>query len=41
MDSLDLAVLVGLLEEFTGKDPLAGGMAEFRTIGDLARLYLA
>ena len=41
MDSLDLALLVGRLEEHTGKDPFAAGMPEFRTIGDLARLYAA
>ena len=40
MDSLDLAVLVALLEEYTGRDPLAAGTAEFRTISDLARLYV-
>jgi acyl carrier protein len=39
MDSLDLAALVGELEQHTGKDPFAASVPEFRTIGDLARLY--
>jgi acyl carrier protein len=39
MDSLDLAVLVGELEQHTGKDPFAGSVPEFRTVTDLARLY--
>lgn len=38
-DSLDLAVLVSELETFTGRDPFSAGVPEFRTIGDLARLY--
>jgi acyl carrier protein len=40
MDSLDLAVLVGELEQYTGKDPFAEAKPEFRTISDLARLYV-
>lgn len=40
MDSLDLAVLVGELEQHTGKDPFATSVPAFRTIGDLARLYV-
>ncbi len=39
MDSLDLAVLVGDLEQRTGKDPFAVSVPQFRTISDLARLY--
>jgi hypothetical protein len=40
MDSLDLAVLVGVLEQHIGKDPFAVAKPEFRTISELARLYL-
>jgi acyl carrier protein len=39
MDSLEVAVLVGVLEQQTGKDPFAASVPEFRTISDLARLY--
>ena len=39
IDSLDLAVLVVKLEERTHKDPFANGFIEFRTVGELARLY--
>jgi acyl carrier protein len=40
MDSLDLAVLVRELEEATGHDPFAEGFIEFRTAGELAKLYV-
>ena len=40
MDSLDLAVLVRELEESTGFDPFADGFVEFRTAGELAKLYV-
>ena len=40
MDSLDLAVLVRELEETTGFDPFADGFIEFRTAGELAKLYV-
>ena len=39
-DSLELAVLVSELEQHTGKDPFASSIPEFRTISDLARLYV-
>ena len=39
VDSLDLAILVGELEAYTGQDPFAAAMPEFQTIRDLARLY--
>jgi acyl carrier protein len=40
MDSLDLAVLVRELEEATGHDPFSDGFIEFRTAGELAKLYV-
>lgn len=40
MDSLDLAVLVRELEESMGFDPFADGFVEFRTAGELAKLYV-
>lgn len=40
IDSLDLASLVRELEEVTGHDPFADGFIEFRTAGELARLYV-
>jgi acyl carrier protein len=39
VDSLDLAILVGRLEEYTGLDPFATAVPQFQTIRDLARLY--
>ncbi len=39
LDSLALAELIVLLEEKTKKDPFANGFVNFRTIGELARLY--
>lgn len=39
IDSLDLAVLVRELEEVAGHDPFADGFIEFRTAGELAKLY--
>lgn len=40
IDSLDLAMLVRELEEICGFDPFAQGFVEFRTAGELARLYV-
>jgi acyl carrier protein len=39
MDSLDLAVLVTELETRLGFDPFAQGFIEFKTVGELAKLY--
>jgi acyl carrier protein len=39
IDSLDLATLVVLLEEKTGKTPFAGGFVLFHTAGELADLF--
>ena len=39
IDSLDLAALVVRMEERTRRDPFANGFVEFRTVGELARLY--
>ncbi len=39
IDSLDLAMLVRELEDVIGHDPFAEGFIEFRTIGELAKLY--
>jgi acyl carrier protein len=39
IDSLDLATLVTRLERATGRDPFADGFIDFRTAGELARLY--
>jgi len=39
VDSLDLAILVGELEVYTGRDPFAAAMPQFQTIRDLAGLY--
>lgn len=41
IDSLDLATLVVTLEELTGKQPFREGFREFRTVGELARLFAA
>jgi acyl carrier protein len=38
-DSLDLAMLVRELEDVVGHDPFAEGFIEFRTVGELAKLY--
>jgi acyl carrier protein len=40
IDSLDLATLVRELEEASGFDPFADGFIEFRTAGELAKLYV-
>jgi acyl carrier protein len=40
IDSLDLAMLVRELEVTTGFDPFQRGFIEFRTVGELARLYV-
>ncbi|MCA0240642.1 MAG: phosphopantetheine-binding protein [Proteobacteria bacterium] len=40
IDSLDLAAVVVELETRLGKDPFAGGFIEFRTVGELAALYV-
>ncbi len=39
LDSLDLAEVIVLLEEKTGKDPFLNGFINFKTIGELAKLY--
>ena len=39
IDSLDLASLVRELEEVTGHDPFKDGFVDFRTAGELAKLY--
>jgi acyl carrier protein len=39
IDSLDLAALVVELEQATGRDPFKAGFVDFRTVGELARLY--
>ncbi len=39
LDSLALAEVIVHLELKTQKDPFAGGFTNFRTIGELARLY--
>lgn len=39
IDSLDLAMLVSELEGIMGHDPFARGFVDFRTAGELARLY--
>lgn len=39
IDSLDLAMLVRELEDVVGHDPFAEGFIEFRTAGELAKLY--
>lgn len=39
IDSLDLAGIVVQLESATGYDPFSGGFIEFRTVGELAKLY--
>ena len=39
IDSLDLATLVVLLEEKTGKTPFAQGFVLFHTAGELATLF--
>lgn len=40
IDSLDLATLVREMEEIVGFDPFQDGFIEFKTAGELARLYL-
>ena len=39
IDSLDLAALVVELEQITGRDPFQTGFTDFRTAGELSRLY--
>lgn len=39
IDSLDLATLVAELEGVVGHDPFAQGFIDFKTAGELARLY--
>lgn len=41
IDSLDLATLLLCLERRTGRDPFRAGFRQFRTIGELAELYLS
>ena len=39
VDSLDLASILLQLETITGRDPFREGFINFRTVGELARLY--
>lgn len=39
IDSLDLAMLVSELEGTIGHDPFARGFIDFRTAGELAKIY--
>jgi|HubBroStandDraft_2_1064218.scaffolds.fasta_scaffold310862_2 hypothetical protein len=39
IDSLDLAGIVVTLTEITQRDPFQDGFIEFRTVGELAKLY--
>ncbi len=39
IDSLDLASIVVELETATGRDPFSDGFIDFRTVGELARLF--
>lgn len=41
IDSMDLASVVLELETQTGYDPFKAGFINFRTVGELARLYVA
>lgn len=41
IDSLDLATIVVQLSEATGKDPFEDGFVDFRTVGELVRIYSA
>jgi acyl carrier protein len=41
IDSLDLAQIVIELQSVTGKDPFREGFIQFRTVGELARLFAA
>lgn len=40
IDSLDLATIVSGLEQAMGFDPFRKGFIEFRTVGELAKLYV-
>jgi len=40
IDSLDLAMLVRELEERVGFDPFQDGFIDFRTAGEMAKLYV-
>ncbi len=40
IDSLDLASMVRELEDITGHDPFKDGFIDFRTAGELAKLYV-
>jgi acyl carrier protein len=40
LDSLDLAGIVVELQELTGADPFEAGFVEFRTVRELAALFL-
>ncbi|MBP2230504.1 hypothetical protein [Azospirillum agricola] len=39
IDSLDLATLLVVLEQRTGRDPFRAGLRHFTTVGELAALY--
>ena len=40
IDSLDLATIVIEMQERTGRDPFESGFSEFRTVGELATLFV-
>ena len=40
IDSLDLATLVRELEDVTGHDPFRDGFIDFKTVGELAKMYV-
>lgn len=40
IDSLDLAMLVREMEERVGFDPFQDGFIDFRTAGEMAKLYV-
>ncbi|MDF0676361.1 MAG: hypothetical protein P0120_18800 [Nitrospira sp.] len=40
IDSLDLAGMLVQMEAATGRDPFKAGFINFRTVGELARLYV-
>jgi acyl carrier protein len=40
IDSLDLATIISGLEQAIGFDPFAKGFIEFRTVGELVKLYV-
>ncbi len=41
IDSLDLGAIVVEMERHSGRDPFQNGIINFRTVGELAALYVA